>query len=60
MTEFNHIHTHQDGDWVCGRTMAFDDQEMLRCEARHPDEEEACQRCAAQILAFFGDAMHVQ
>ena len=40
--------------------MAFDDRELIRCEARDPDEEEACLRCSDQILAYFGDAMHVQ
>ena len=32
MTEFNHIHDREDGDWVCGRTMAFDDQELAEPE----------------------------
>ena len=59
MTEFNHIHVVDAGDWVCGRSMAFEDQELLRCEARAPDEGEACRRCVAQLLAYFGDPMHV-
>jgi hypothetical protein len=60
MTEFNHIH-HQDGnDWVCGRTMAFEDQELIQCQARDPDEEEACVRCAQRILAYFGKATYLQ
>ena len=60
MTEFNHIHIRDGEDWVCGRTMAFEDRELIRCEARDPDEEESCRRCSAQILSHFGDAMHVQ
>ena len=60
MTEFNHIHVRDGDDWVCGRTMAFEDQELIRCEARHFDEDEACDRCAHQILGYFGEAMHVQ
>jgi len=60
MTEFNHIHIRDGEDWLCGRSMAFEDQELIRCEARDPDESEACLRCSEQILAHFGDAMHVQ
>lgn len=60
MTEFNHIHIHDGDDWVCGRSMAFEDQELLRCEARDEIEEEACRLCAAQLLAHYGDPMHVQ
>lgn len=60
MTEFNHIHVREGEEWVCGRTMAFDDLELIRTEARDMDEDEACRRCAEQILAHFGDAMHVQ
>ena len=60
MTEFNHIHVFVEGDWVCARSMAFDDQELLRCEARDPNEDEACRRSSAQLLRYFGDAMHVQ
>jgi ribosomal protein L40E len=59
MTEFNHIHTHDGEDWICGRTMAFDDQELIRCETRDPDEAEACRRCAEQMLGYFGEPMHV-
>ena len=59
MTEFNHIHIREGEDWVCGRTMAFDDKELLRCEARDFDEGEACRLCAEQTLAYFGDPMHV-
>jgi hypothetical protein len=40
--------------------MAFEDRELIRCEARDPDEEECCLRCSEQILSYFGDAMHVQ
>ena len=60
MTEFNHIHIRDGEDWVCGRSMAFEDRELIRCEARDPDEEECCLRCSEQILSYFGDAMHVQ
>ena len=60
MTEFNHIHIREDGEWICGRSMAFQDQELLRCEARDSDEDEACHRCAAQMLSYFGDPMHIQ
>ena len=60
MTEFNHIHILDGDDWVCGRSMAFEDQELLRCEARSAEEGEACRRCVAQLLAHFGDPMHVQ
>ena len=60
VTEFNHIHVHDGEDWICGRSMAFEDQELLRCESRHEEEEVACRRCASQLLAHFGDAMHVQ
>lgn len=59
MTEFNHIH-HREGDhWVCGRTLAFEDRELIRCEARDEDEEEACDSCADQILGYFGHPMYV-
>jgi len=40
--------------------MAFEDRELVRCEARDPDEDEACQACSRQILAYFGAPMHVQ
>lgn len=60
MTEFNHIHHLEDGVWVCGRTLAFEDQELLRCEARDDAEDAACQRCAEQILGYFGSPMHIQ
>jgi hypothetical protein len=40
--------------------MAFEDRELLRCEARDSDEDESCRRCSEQILSFFGYAMHVQ
>jgi hypothetical protein len=59
VTEFNHIHIHENGDWVCGRSMAYEDQELIRCEARDSDEQEACRRCAGQLLGYFGDPMHV-
>jgi hypothetical protein len=40
--------------------MAYEDQELIRCEARDEDEQEACTRCAEQLLGYFGDPMHVQ
>jgi hypothetical protein len=40
--------------------MAFEDREIIRCEARDPEEDESCRRCSEQILSYFGDAMHVQ
>jgi len=58
--EFNHLHVHDGEDWVCGRTMAFEDKELIRSEARDPDEGEACDKCAGQILAYFGHPMHIQ
>ena len=60
MLESNHIHVRDHDEWVCGRTLAFEDQELLRCEARHFEEEEACRRSAEQVLAYFGEALHVQ
>jgi hypothetical protein len=60
MTEFNHIHRMEEGAWVCGRTLAFEDRELLRCEARDEAEIDACERCAARILGYFGPAMHIQ
>ncbi|MFN3324338.1 MAG: hypothetical protein ACK5AZ_12640 [Bryobacteraceae bacterium] len=60
MIEFNHIHLRDGGDWVCGRSMAFDDRELLRCEARDPIEQEACRRCGDQMLGHFGSPVHVQ
>jgi hypothetical protein len=60
VTEFNHIHIRDAEEWVCGRSMAFEDQELIRCEARDADEDEACRRCAEQLLAYFGEPMHVQ
>jgi len=58
--EFNHIHIREGEEWICGRSMAHEDEELLRCEARDPDEEEACRRSAEQMLAYFGEPMHVQ
>jgi hypothetical protein len=60
VTEFNHIHLRDGDDWVCGRTMAFEDRELIRSEARAVSEEEACWRCSEQVLAHFGPAMHIQ
>jgi hypothetical protein len=39
--------------------MAYEDQELIRCEARDTDEGDACRRCAEQMLAYFGEPMHV-
>lgn len=60
MTEFNHIHRRDGTGWLCGRSMAFEDQELIHCEARDADEETACRRCCEQILAHFGEALYVQ
>ena len=60
MTEFNHIHTRDGENWVCGRSVAFEERELLRCEARDAIEEDACRNCAMQLLEHFGGAMHVQ
>ena len=60
VTEFNHIHIRDGEDWVCGRSLAFEDREMIRCEARDTSEDEACRRCSEQILSYFGEPMHVQ
>jgi hypothetical protein len=60
MTEFNHIHHQEGGNWVCGRTMAFEDRELVHCEARDPIEGEACRRCADQVLGYFGKAAYLQ
>ena len=59
MTDINHIHVMVEDEWVCGRTLAFDDRELIRCEARDPDEAMACQLCAEQLLGHFGGPMHV-
>lgn len=60
VTEFNHIHHQESGDWVCGRSMAFEDRELIHCEARDRDEEEACMGCAEQVLMYFGRALYLQ
>ena len=57
MTDFNHIHIKDGEDWVCGRSIAIQNEELLRCEGRDPDEEEACRLCAERIVAYFGEAM---
>jgi hypothetical protein len=59
LTDFNHIHSRDGDDWVCGRSMALQDDQILQCEGRDPDEEEACRLCAERIIGFFGDPMHV-
>ena len=48
MTDFNHIHLHEAGQWVCRRTFAWEDKELIRCEARDEEAEEACHQCAEQ------------
>jgi hypothetical protein len=60
VTDINHIHVLTDNEWICGRTLAYEDQELIHCEARDPDEESACDRCAEQLLSHFGEPMHVQ
>jgi hypothetical protein len=59
LTDFNHIHSRDGDDWVCGRSMAVHDEQVLLSEGRDPDEEEACRLCAERIIARFGDPMHV-
>ncbi len=59
MTDFNHIHSRDGEDWVCGRSMAVRDEQLLHVEGRDPDEEEACRLCAERIMGYFGDPMHV-
>ena len=59
LTDFNHIHSRDGDDWVCGRSMAVHDEQLLHCEGRDPDEHEACRLCAERIIGYFGDPMHV-
>jgi hypothetical protein len=59
LTDFNHIHSRDGDDWVCGRSMAVRDEQLLHCEGRDPDEIEACRLCAERIIGYFGDPMHV-
>ena len=59
LTDFNHIHSRDGEDWVCGRSMSVRDDQMLHCEGRDPDEIEACRLCAERIIGYFGDPMHV-
>ena len=59
MTDFNHIHSRDGEDWVCGRSMSVRDEQMLHCEGRDPEEYEACRLCAERIIGYFGDPMHV-
>lgn len=59
LTDFNHIHSRDGDDWVCGRSMAVRDEQLLHCEGRDPDELEACRLCAERIIGYFGDPMHV-
>jgi hypothetical protein len=39
--------------------MAVRDDQLLHCEGRDPDEDEACRLCAERIVSYFGEAMHV-
>jgi hypothetical protein len=39
--------------------MAVRDEQLLHCEGRDPDEQEACRLCAERIIGYFGDPMHV-
>ena len=59
LTDFNHIHSRDGGDWVCGRSMALQNDQVLQSEGRDPDEEEACRMCAERIIGYFGEPMHV-
>jgi len=59
LTDFNHIHSRDGDDWVCGRSMAVQGDQVLHCEGRDPDEEEACRLCAERIVGYFGEPMHV-
>jgi hypothetical protein len=59
LTDFNHIHSRDGDDWVCGRSMAVRDEQVLLSEGRDPDEDEACRLCAERIIGRFGDPMHV-
>lgn len=60
MAEFNHMHYQDGDDWVCGRALAFEDRELVHCEARDPEEKEACSKCAQQVLGYFGRAAYLQ
>ena len=57
LIDLNHIHIRDGDDWICGRSIALHNEQLLRCEGRDPDEEEACRQCAERIVAHFGDAM---
>jgi hypothetical protein len=39
--------------------MAMQQDQLLQCEGRDPDEDEACRMCAERIIGFFGEPMHV-
>jgi hypothetical protein len=39
--------------------MAVEDEQLLECEGRDADEQEACRMCAERIIGYFGDPMHV-
>src|ERR1700684_3796838 len=59
LTDFNHIHSRDGEDWVCGRSLSVRDEQMLHCEGRDPDEIEACRLCAERIIGYLGEPMHV-
>ena len=40
--------------------MAVQNDQVLQCEGRDPDEDEACRLCAERIIGYFGEPMHVQ
>lgn len=59
LTDFNHIHSRDGEDWICGRSMAVHNEQVLHVEGRDQDEDEACRLCAERIIGHFGDPMHV-
>lgn len=57
MTDFNHIHTKDSDDWICVRSVAIENEQLLQCEGRDPEEDEACRLCAERIVGYFGAPM---
>jgi hypothetical protein len=57
VTDYHHIHFREGEDWICGRSIAIRNEQLLRCEARDPEEDEACRMCAEQLVGYFGDPM---
>ena len=55
--DFNHIHTRDNDDWVCVRSIANQSEQLLKCEGRDQEEDEACRLCAERIIGYFGHAM---